>query len=142
MFAVYLLVLVTTAQLLLCGHAAHVEWPNWQDGMLYSQDEDIRSERPPNSIQVQFEPYGTESYLERTEEMDPAMDMQFGEDNPDNGYSLATTEEETCIDVCKMTMSELLDKKKLCKYDGFDDCCQVYIRCTRVYGTCTACTSV
>ena len=123
MSAVYFLVLVTTVQLLLCGHAAYVEWPNWEDGIPYSQDEDIRSELP----NINIEPYDAESHLKRTEEIDSVTDMKFGEDNPDIGYSLVTTQEETCMDVYKRKLKELLEKRKECKTAGFDDCCQVYM---------------
>ena len=123
MSAVYLLVLVTTAQLLLCGHAAYVGPPNGEDGI---PNQDISSERP-TTIQAQFDAESLESHLERTEDIDSVRDMQFGEDNPDNGYSLATTQEETCMDVYKTKLKELLEKRKECKASGFDNCCQVYI---------------
>ena len=123
MSAVYLLVLVTTAQLLLCGHAAYVGPPNGEDGIIPNQD--ISSERP-STIQAQFDAESLESHLEQTEEIDSVMDMQFGEDNPDNGYSVAKTQEETCMDVYKTKLKELLEKRKECKASGFDNCCQVY----------------
>ena len=129
MSAVYLLVLLTTAQLLLCGHAAYVEHPNWEDGMSYSQYQDIKSQRP-NTIQAQFDPYDAESFehnLEHPQEIDSVMDMQFGEDNPDDESSLATTQNETCMEAYKTKMKELLEKRKECNASGFDDCCQVYM---------------
>lgn len=106
MSTVYLWALVTTAQLLLCGHAAYVERPNWEDG-LYSQDQVVG----PNGIQAQYNPYDAERFEQRAEEIETMMDMQFGEDKLDNGYSLATTQEETCMEAYKTKMKELLEKR-------------------------------